>query len=241
MTLTPDCDPMGRAIADYFETGRTQGPLIVQSPMFDDDEMPVSDLFRTEAQMPVVERHALSLCSGRVLDVGAGAGCHSLALQQRGMQCTAIDISQLSVETMRRRGVADARCADFFTDDFGRGFHTLLLLMNGLGIAGRLNRLPALLNRCKQLLAPDGVVLADSSDLRYIFEDESGQLDWDPANGYYGEVDYRMRYAGCTGRPFRWLYVDFDTLSSVATRCGMTAVCVHRGEHYDYLAKIVRS
>lgn len=90
---------MGRAIVDYFEQQCEKSPLVVSSSLFEDDVMPVANLFRTESQMPVLERRALSLCSGRVLDVGAGAGCHSLALQQRGLEVTAVDISELSVET----------------------------------------------------------------------------------------------------------------------------------------------
>ena len=100
MKINPEFDPMGRAIVDYFEQRCEKSPLVVSSSLFEDDVMPVANLFRTESQMPVLERRALSLCSGRVLDVGAGAGCHSLALQQRGLEVTAVDISELSVETM---------------------------------------------------------------------------------------------------------------------------------------------
>ena len=109
---------MGLAIQDFAKLGRAQR-LRVLSSMFDEDEIPVHNLFRTEAEMPLVERTALALSQGRVLDVGAGAGCHTLALQRRGLDdVTAIDISALSVETMRERGVRQALCADFFTDDF---------------------------------------------------------------------------------------------------------------------------
>ena len=102
----------------------------------------------------------------------------------------------------------------------------------------QLERLPSLLNRCKALLAPGGRVLADSSDLRYVFEDEDGNFDWDAAEGYYGEVDYQMVYKQCKGQPFDWLYVDFDTLQHTAQQCGLVARKVADGEHYDYLAEL---
>lgn len=237
MKLQEHKDPMGHAIRDYFENEPVKA-LIVSSSMFEDDEMPVANLFRTEKDMPGIEQKALALCKGRILDVGAGAGCHALALQARGMDVTAIDISPLSVETMRRRGIRKAEWADFFTDDFGNGFDTILLLMNGMGIAGNLKGLKSLLLRCKELLAPDGCILADSSDLRYIYEDEDGQLDWDPADGYYGEVDFQMSYGKCKGPSFDWLYVDFDTLKQIAETNGMKVECIMRGMHYDYLARI---
>lgn len=237
--ILPESDPMGRAIVDYFEHGVERFPLIVRSTLFDDDVMPVSNLFRTEAQMPEIEQRALALSRGSVLDVGAGAGCHTLALQQRGLFVTAIDISRLSVETMRRRGVVDARCADFFTDDLGQCYETILLLMNGLGIAGDLAHLSQLLLRAKSLLAPGGAILADSSDLRYVFEDEDGTFDYNPqTDSYYGEVDFSMHYDGTDGSSFNWLYVDFDTLNRVAADCGLQAELVVQGPHYDYLVRL---
>lgn len=230
---------MGRAIADFFEKGSCTHPLRVRSDMFDDDEMPVPTLFRTEQEMNVLERSALNLCRGRVLDVGAGAGCHSLALQARGLEVTAIDISPCSVETMRRRGVERALCADFFADAVGTDFDTLLLLMNGIGIAGRLERLPDFFERAKSLLAKGGQVLFDSSDLRYIYEDEDGAFEPDADEPYYGEVDFRMEYGKVKGARFDWLYVDFDTLKAQAAAAGLRAELLLEGDHYDYLARLV--
>ena len=126
-------DPMGRAIADYQKT-KTADTLRVFSPMFEEDEMPLQTLFRKYEEMPEIERKALDMARGKVLDVGAGAGCHTLVLQERGVKVTAIDISPLSVEAMRRRGVIDAREQDFFTLE-GR-YDTILMLMNGIGIVG---------------------------------------------------------------------------------------------------------
>lgn len=238
MLLSPTLDPMGQAIWDYASTGHA-GTLRVLSSMFDDDEIPLATLFRTELQMPPLERMALNLCRGHVLDVGAGAGCHSLALQNRDIEVCSIDISPLSTRARTLRGVRDARCTDFWGQELdGMRFDTIVLLMNGLGIAGTLDRLPSLLNRCKALLTLGGRVLADSSDLRYVFEDEDGNFDWDPAEGYYGEVDYQMVYKQCKGQPFDWLYVDFDTLQRTAQQCGLVARKVADGEHYDYLAEL---
>ena len=232
---------MGLAIQDFAKLGRAQR-LRVLSSMFYEDEIPVHNLFRTEAEMPLVERTALALSQGRVLDVGAGAGCHTLALQRRGLDdVTAIDISALSVETMRERGVRQALCADFFTDDFGSRFDTLLMLMNGLGIAGTLDRLPLLLSRCRELLADGGCVLADSTDLCYLFEDESGHVELPEDGVYYGEVDYRMVYGRHRGPAFHWLYVDFDTLCSHAAAAGLQAELVVKGTHYHYLARLSRA
>lgn len=238
MIILPDHDPMGKAIEDHYTLGRARHRLVVKSEQFDDDEMPVGELFRDEYVMPPLERMALDHCRGHVLDVGAAAGRHTLALETRGLQVTSIDVSQISTRVRQQRGAKDARCADFFTDDFGTSFDTIILLMNGLGIAGTLDQLPRLLQRCKDLLADGGCILADSTDLRYVFEDEDGTLQWDASDGYYGEVDYRMEYGACRGERFSWLYVDFDTLRIAAASCGLEASCLSEGRHYDYLAEI---
>lgn len=235
--LTADKDPMGAAILDYLEHGKAD-KLRVFSSQFDEDEIPVRTLFRTEKQMSPLERTALQLASGRILDVGAGSGCHSLALQAAGKEVEAIDISPLSVEAMRRRGVGQAMQANLFSDSFCGAYDTLLMLMNGSGIIGRLENLPAFFRKAKQLLRPGGSILMDSSDLRYLYEDEDGSFVIDIAGDCYGEVDFRMQYKQVEGDPFDWLYIDFQTLSLYAAQNGFTAELVKEGKHYDYLARL---
>ena len=233
--MRKDKDAMGLAIAEYHKNG-VAGRLRVFSPDFDEDEIPVSTLFREADEMPRLELKALELANGHVLDVGAGAGCHSLALQAMGKQVTAIDISPLSVATMRKRGVADAMELDFWRAE-GR-FNTILMLMNGIGIVGRLGRLPEFFDHVSGLLAEGGQILIDSTDISYLFENEDGVIELPSGDGYYGEMNYQMQYKGTRRDWFGWLYVDFDTLAAVAAECGFAAECIARGEHSDYLARL---
>ena len=179
--LSADKDPMGAAILDFQKQGKA-ARLRVLSSMFEEDEMPVTHLFRSVPEMPVLEQKALQLAKGRVLDIGAGSGCHTLALQEKGLEVKAIDISPLSCEAMKLRGVKDAECINLFDphlssgshsgenqEQFEGGFDTILLLMNGTGIAGKIEHLPALFQRLKALLNPGGQILIDSSDLKYIY------------------------------------------------------------------------
>ena len=238
-TLTEREDPMGAAIRDYFRQGKS-AQLKVLSSLFDDDEMPVAHLFRSYHEMPPLEQRALNEARGKVLDVGAGAGCHALALQKRGLDVTAVDISPLSCETMKERGVANVECVNIFNQRFQERFDTLLLLMNGTGIAGKLSRLPQLLSRLKQLMNPGAQILIDSSDLRYIYEDENGVLDVGLDGAYYGEVDYQMTYRNIIGKSFDWLYADSVVLAECCRQCGLKCEILAQGNHYDYLARIVQ-
>lgn len=228
---------MGAAIADYFKH-RKADRLRVFSSQFDEDEIPVKQLFRSANTMPMLERTALQLATGSILDVGAGSGCHALALQEMGKEVCAIDISPLSVEVMKQRGVNNARLVNLFDGQFVDTFDTILMLMNGSGIIGRLENMPAFFQRMKQLLRPGGCILMDSSDLRYLFEDEDGSFEIDLAADYYGEVDFEMQYKDIRGDSFDWLYIDFQTLSLYAAECGFKAELVKEGKHYDYLAKL---
>lgn len=238
MLIPPHKDPMGAAIADYHRTGRA-GTLRVFSSQFDEDEIPVSQLFRTYDEMPAIEQKALMLAQGRILDVGAGSGCHALALQEMDKDVTAIDISELSVDVMRERGVCDARAIDLYDERLADTYDTILLLMNGSGIIGNMEGMERFFMRMKRLLSPQGCIYMDSSDLKYLFEEEDGSYLIDIAGDYYGLVDFRMQYKQVKGDAFDWLYIDFDTLSYYAEQYGFRAERVCEGEHYDYLARLV--
>jgi len=253
-------DPMGRAIADYHKSKKAS-KLRVFSPMFEEDEIPLTTLFRSYEDMPEIERKALDMAKGRILDVGAASGCHSLVLQDRGMDVTAIDISPLSVETMKERGVKKVIEQDFFTlegqameqrepssllewpsrDRVRRSqYDTILMLMNGIGIVGTLERMPEFFKQLDTILASGGQVLCDSSDISYVFETEEGIIELPDDMGYYGEHSFRMQYKDTIGEPFDWLYIDADTLKQKAGRCGYAVELVAEGEHYDYLARITK-
>lgn len=231
-----DKDAMGNAIAEYHKKGKA-AKLRVFSSQFYEDEIPVKTLFRTFNEMPIPEQMALDLCRGRVLDVGAGSGCHSLELINRGMDVMAIDISELSVEVMKERGI-NAKVINFFDDTFNEKFDTILMAMNGIGIVGTIDNLPNFFARIKELLADGGQVLLDSSDIRYVFENEDGTFDINLNSGYYGEIDYSMQYRNIKGVKFDWLYIDFDTLTMYAERYGFKCEKCVNGEHYNYLAKL---
>ena len=232
--LPEAADPMGAAIYDYFKNGCSD-TLVVHSPMFEDDEIPVETLFRDFDEMPELEKIALEMARGMILDVGAAAGCHSLALKKMGKKSTAIDISPLSICVMKDRGI-DAHEVNFYDQSFKDRFDTILMLMNGTGIIGSLDNIQAFFTRLRAMLNPGGCVLIDSSDLRYLFEEEDGSLMIDLSDDYYGQLEYQMEYKGILGEPFDWLYLDFETLAFYAEENGFTAKLVAKGDHYDYLA-----
>jgi SAM-dependent methyltransferase len=231
-------DIFGNAIKAYFEHG-DEADIAVHSPDFEDDVIPVAYLFRNYDEMPPLEQKALDMCKGRILDVGCGAGSHSLYLQkEKELEVTAIDTSNGAIEVCKKRGISDARNISF-EDLSEEKFDTILLLMNGTGIVGKMNRLDEFFEQLKRLLSKNGQVLIDSSDLIYLYDaDEDGGVWVDAAGGYYGELIYSLSYKGETSDKFDWLYLDFDSLSLAAAKNGFSCELIKEGEHYDYLAKL---
>lgn len=236
MIIQPENDPMGQAISDFYN-GKKLAKLLNCTQYTTEDEFPIPYLFRTWDEMPPLEQKALSLAKGKILDVGAAAGCHSLYLQNIGKEVTAVENSQLSVEVMKARGVKNIEEKDFY-ELHGQKFDTMLFLMNGIGISGTINGLPRFLEHCKELLNPDGQILFDSSDLIYLFTEDDGSCYIDLNEAYYGEVTFKMRYRRIKANPFPWLYVDFETISEIAKQNGFSCKLIQEGEHYDYLAQL---
>lgn len=228
-------DPMGSAITDYYNHGKA-AKLRVFSSQFDEDEIPVNQLFRSYDEMPILEQKALQLAQGKILDCGAGSGCHALVLQNMNKEVHAIDISPLSVEVMQKRGVKNVCQINLFDPNYLEKFDTILMLMNGSGIIGKLENMNSFFSKMKQMLNPEGCIYMDSSDLRYLFENEDGSFLIDLAGDYYGEIDFLMQYKQIKGDKFDWLYIDFQTLSHYAKENGFTTELIAEGNHYDYLA-----
>lgn len=237
--IPPSRDPLGLALAQYLARP-SKARITVRSSIARNEQMSVAHFFRDENSISQIEQTALDLCQGHTLDIGAGAGSHALLLQTRGITVTALDISPGAVAVMRQRGVADARCADVFGFVPGaQTYDTLLLLMNGIGVAGTLNGLDRFLIHAKTLLRPGGQILLDSSDILYMFEDEEGGV-WLDLNGpYHGEVTYQMAYGGREGEPFGWLFIGFDLLADHAQAAGFGCELMGMDEGGQYLARLV--
>ena len=231
-------DLFGKAILDY-QTNNAPEPLITSTSISDEDEMDVAYLFRPYDLMPKIEQKALQMAFGNVLDVGCGAGSHALTLQNdRNLAVTAIDISENAVEACLLRGLKNCSTADILQYHSTEKFDTILLLMNGTGIFETLAKSALYLQKLKTLLAPEGQILIDSSDLIYMYDEDEDGGAWIPSNNYYGELTFTVRYKGQTDATFPWLYMDYNTLQNAAVANGFQCELITEGEHFDYLAKL---
>lgn len=232
-------DLFGKALLDY-QLGNYTEDIKTETSISEEDDLPLPYLFRSYAEMPGIEQKALELSYGKVLDVGCGAGSHALYLQQeKKLDVTAIDLSPGAIEVCKLRGVRHAKVQDLMEMEPNQKFDTILLLMNGAGMCGRLKKLSSFLLKLKELLAVGGQILMDSSDIIYMFDEDADGGKWIPADqAYYGELDYIVRYKGEEEPAFEWMYIDYNTLQNAAIHHGFTCKLLLEGEHYDYLARL---
>lgn len=228
-------DLFGKALLDY-QNGNYTEDLITSTNISDEDELPLPYLFRDYNEMPPLEQKALQLANGTVLDVGCGSGSHSLYLQNKGLQVKAIDISKGAIEVVKLRGVLNTELKSIL--DETQTFDTILLLMNGTGVFQELSQTSKYLKHLKSLLNDNGQILIDSTDIKYMYEDDDGGFWINAHADYYGELEYYLSYKGKVETPFKMLYMDFDTLKKVCKSVGLKCELILEGEHYDYLAKL---
>jgi SAM-dependent methyltransferase len=226
-------DPLGAMLLDYWN-GRKQAAVAVACPLLEMSQMSGRIMFRGPDQMSPIELKALALCQGRILDVGAGSGCHSLYLQERNREVVALDISPGCIEVMAKRKVVQ-RCHNSLFALENQTYDTLLMLMNGLGICGTLDGLNLFFQCIKPLLRAGGQVLADSTDLASFYSND----DIIPREGgYYGETEFTMGYKDIKGDPFEWLYIDTVTLAHYAAFHGWQCDLIMAQDDGKYLVRI---
>ncbi len=229
-------DLFGQALLDY-QNSNYKEDIITSTSISDDDVLPIPYLFRSYKKMPKLEQKALDLAFGKVLDVGCGAGSHSLYLQnEKGLDVKAIDISIGAVEVCKKRGIKNAEVLDVLKET--TQFDTILLLMNGTSVFQELNQVTNYLSHLKSILKTNGLILIDSSDIIYMYEDEDGGYLFNENGNYYGELEYFVNYKDEKEEPFKMLYLDFRLLKNACFALGLKCKMLAEGEHYDYLAKI---
>ncbi len=186
------------------------------------DRLKASTFFTTRGALPAHHRCLLNHAVGPVLDIAAGAGRHSLPLQESGMQVTAIDSSAGAVEVMKKRGVADVRLMGVKELDFApKSFNTILLMGNTLSLAASTIGLNEFLSYFQKIVMDDGQVLMEIRDytatrnpLHLQYHEHNRQ-----AGRYPGVITIREEYNGMCAP---WTDLLFISLPDLRVACAKT-------------------
>ena len=230
--------PHGLALMDYFN-GDHSAKITIRRDDGQTDDLSMSIFFRKASDFSCIEQTAINLCHGYILDVGAGVGPHSLALQEMGFSVCAIDINPEACEIMKERGVKDVHCSDIY--NFSEGpFDTVLMLCHGIGLLENISGLDRFLEHAHQLVKPDGQIIFDSLDVRYT--DNPLNFAYHEANRkanrYFGECQFQIEYKGQKWPVWGWLHVDPETLIERALRKDWSCEVILQEEDGNYLGRL---
>lgn len=223
-------DPLGQALIDV-QQGQDAPNILVRNRYGSDEDMDPHYLFRAYADMPELEKKALARCKAQILDIGAGAGSHSLYLQEKGLDVQALELSPGACLVMKQRGVKKLIKQNFWEHE--GEYDSILMLMNGIGLVGDLKGLRIFFKKLKSLLKPDGELIFDSCDVAYVYDDIPL-----PTNRYYGEIEFQMQYKQEIGDWFKWLYIDPVLMKWEAEKAGFKFEMIGEDSQFQYLASL---
>ncbi len=223
-------DILGSAIESYF-LRKDDTPVRVFINKNEEPEMVPSIFFRPYKNMLKYEKIALKESQGKVLDLGCGAGCHALYLQGKGLDVTAVEISKKSVKIAQKRGVEKVINEDWRNLSL-KNFDTVLVLMNGMGLAESPAELKIMFRKLKSFLSKSGSILIDSTDVTYA------KADWPMLDSeYFGKVQFELKYKGKT-QCFPWLFVDFETAVQTAKSVRLNVEVLERARNGHFLLRL---
>ena len=224
-------DIFGNALLD-FHHNEFESPLLLHNEYGPPEIIPVERFFNNDDEFSELEYFALEQVQEKILDIGAATGRHALYLQNQGHDITAMDNSEFCGIVMRELGIKKIIVDDIFNYK-GQVYDTILMLLNGIGIAGSIEGLEKLFLHLKKILKPTGQLLVDSSDISYLFENNIP-----PGKEYFGELSFQYEYKSRLGDLFNWLYIEQGKLVEIANSTGWTCQIISEDETDSYLARL---
>ena len=224
--LTDNQDAYGHLIADYYD-GKTDALEIVEREDGFITASPVHPqiYFAEYPDWPAHQQCALASATGRVLDIGSGAGRHALYLQARGHEVLGIDNSPLAIQLCRRRGLQQAEVLPITRVSAALGlFDTVLLMGSNFGLCGTFKRARWLLKRFGSLTPATGTIIAETRDPYATADaDHLAYHQWNRERGRMGgQIRIRVRYRQYATPWFDYLFVSKSEMAEILHGTGWT-------------------
>ncbi|MFW9915130.1 MAG: class I SAM-dependent methyltransferase [Candidatus Thorarchaeota archaeon] len=204
-------DAFGHSMYDYFLKQEGTGEIVERDDSFVNVSGGAEVYFSEYNEWPELEKRALRYVRGRVLDIGCGAGRHSLFLQEKGYETVGIDSSPLAIEVCRQRGVKNVQLVSItdLSSDLGI-FDTILMLGNNFSLLGTPSTAKELLGKFHTLTSEQGRIIAQTRDPYQT--DMAEHLEYHEANkkkgNLPGEATIRIRYKKYATSWFKFMLVS---------------------------------
>ena len=218
-------DAFGHEIYDYHKG--IGGSEIIER---DDDYFDVSGgpnpYFSEYENWPTHQQQAMEHVRGRVLDIGCGAGRHSLYLQEQGFEVVSVDNSPLAIEVCRSKGLRNAQVLSItqITSRLGV-FDSIVMLGNNFGLFGSFKRARWLLARFHRITSHDAMIIAETRDP--YDTDTPEHLEYHQFNRQRGrmggQVRIRVRYKKYVTPWFDYLLASKEEMEEILDSTGWVA------------------
>lgn len=212
-------DAYGRQLLAQFNSQTETAELIERDDNYLDTGSEAGLYFLEYEQWSPVEQQAIKRVRGRVLDIGCGAGRHSLYLQQKGFEVTAIDNSPGAIEVCKLRGLKNAIVRSVaevgaFEPD---SFDTILMLGNNFGLFGDAENAKLLLKKLLRITSSGAIIIAGTRNPYKT--DNPEHLEYHELNRRRGrmpgQIKMRVRYGKAVGAWFDYLFVSPEEMREI--------------------------
>jgi hypothetical protein len=235
-------DAYGHEVYDYLKHG-IGCEIVERDDGFVDISSGPAEYFTEYEDWGPHLRKAIGYARGRVLDVGCGAGRHSLYLQKRGHAVVGIDLSPLAVKVAKLRGLKSARVMPVTKVSRKLGeFDTIVMFGNNFGLFGNARRAKWLLARYKSITNDEARILVESVN-PYVTSDEC-HMSYHRRNRkrgrMSGQLRIRVRYQTYITPWFEYLIVSPDEMKELLVGTGWRVAKLFGTDGPVYAAVIER-
>jgi len=237
MKLQNNRDAFGQALYAYYTRG-INFLLAIRDDGFVSDAGGVKVYFDEYEKWPVREKRALKFIkkTDKVLDIGCGAGRHSLYLQSRGIDVTGIDNSPLAVKVCKLRGLKKAKALGIEDVEKKSGcFDVMLLLCNNFGLLGTEKRAKKLLKKFYKITPPGARIITESYDSNTAFFRDYREFNRKRGR-HPGAFRVKLSYGRYETDWFEYIRVSVRELGAVLKDTGWKVSKVFPTKDYSYVA-----
>ena len=216
-TLKPEHDAFGQEIWAYYK-GKEICEIVERDDGYFSAHQNPKVYFSEFKDWPFIEQKAMEYVKGRVLDVGCGAGRHSLYLQEKGFDVLGIDSSPLAVKVCELRGLKKVKVTSVQNINFKpNSFDTIIMMGGNFGLLGNIETARRLLKRFHRITSENAIMIAETRDPYKT--DNPSHLEYQKLNRkrgrMSGQIRIRVRFEKTATKWFDWLMVSHEEMQEL--------------------------